>query len=405
MSMTIVQYTQQANDSFAECPLTEGDMLVLCQLAYMNLGDYAGHRLQEVRELAGDTIDTVVGDVHYDTYLSLIEALAEGERLGQVWLLGQQTVFDPANSCQFSATVFDCGTHLVLACRGTDGTLVGWKEDLDLLYKDSLASHRLAVDMLQQYAAKSRKPLVVAGHSKGGNIAVYAATMCRVNVQRRIAAVYNFDGPGFLADMYERPAYLHIADRIHKFVPEFCVFGTMLNAEQPYMVVVSDADGIWQHFAFNWQMQQDGSLIRSTEGLCRTAILLREIIDNMLPTMPESERVLFVDTVYEAMRSADVNVIGDIKKRDTIAKAHKFIRSQPKEVQATLWKLLFRLIAVSASTGLELTGERLAQAVRQRLCREDEAAAAATDAVSAPIVGQKADVDTDITTDVGDTDK
>lgn len=400
--MTIVEYARQSNDSLADRPLTEGDVLVLCQLAYMNVGDYTGHCLQEIRAMAGDAIADVVGQVHYDTYLSLIEALAVGNRLGQVRILGQQTIFDPANSCQFSATAFDCGTHWVLACRGTDGTLVGWKEDLDLLYKDSLASHRLAVDMLHRYAARLRKPVVVAGHSKGGNIAVYAATMCRADVQRQIEAVYNFDGPGFLAEMYERQAYLHIADQIHKFVPEYSVFGLIMNGEQPYTVIESSASGIWQHFAFNWQMQQDGTLIRSTEGLCRTSILVREIIDNMLPTMPESERVLFVDTVYEAMRSADVTVIGDIKKRDTMAKAHKFIRSQPKQVQATLWKLLFRLIAVSASTGLELTGERLGQAVRQRLRREDEAAAAYDD--TAPIWMRTGDTDGGADRETDDTD-
>jgi len=347
--MNIVEWAQVAQDKLTTTAVTEADSLLLCQLAYLHWDGYQGNTFAQVFAKAADDYTPVVGKVHYDDYLRLLTAVSGSPRFADVIVADYVEAFDEPTSCQFAAVLFDLGDGLYYALRGTDGTLVGWKEDLDLLYNSNLASQSLARDHLNEYAVRYPVgPIVVGGHSKGGNLAEFAAIFCRHEVESRILKVFNHDGPGFHEGLVENnPQRKRLASRIAKTVPEFSVFGLMLNRDEPYQIVKADAEGIWQHYPFNWRIEPNGSFER-TYRLDSKAILIRNIIETMLPTMPAGERMMFVHTLYQALRAAEVEKVGDIKSIQTISRMIKFNRTLPKNTKNTLWKMFFRLLGVIA---------------------------------------------------------
>ena len=127
-----------------------------------------------------------------------------------------------------------------MAFRGTDGTLVGWKEDFNMSFADAVPAQLHAVEYLNRAAALPGV-LRLCGHSKGGNLAVYAAAFCEPDVQERIAAVRSFDGPGFQQAVTEREAFHRVIDRVRTYVPRASVIGLLLEHEEDYTVAAVQA--------------------------------------------------------------------------------------------------------------------------------------------------------------------
>ena len=347
--MNIVEWARVSSQKLSVRQIKEGDSLLLSTLAYFHWDGCEGMSLSQVFETMADDYARLLGNIHYDDYLELFSAVAHSPRFADVLVADYQERFDESTSCQFASVLFHLGDGLYYAMRGTDGTLVGWKEDLDLLYNSNLASQSLARDFLDGYAVRYPDlPIVVGGHSKGGNLAEYAGIFCHPSTQDRVLAVYNHDGPGFLEGMVEdSPERARVAKRIAKTVPAYSVFGLMLNRAEPYEIVKADTEGIWQHYPFHWRVEESGKFER-TYRLDSKAILIRNIIETMLPTMPPSERMIFVHTLYQALRAAEVERVGDIKSMQTVMRMIKFNRTLPKDTKSTLWQMFFRLLSVIA---------------------------------------------------------
>ena len=145
-----------------------------------------------------------------------------------------------------------------LAFRGTDGTLVGWKEDFNLSFLDVVPAQLEAADYVQTFAAGFSGPLRLGGHSKGGNLAVAGAALAGMKARDQIRSVWSFDGPGLNAYLLARPGYSELLTRIRSFVPKSSVVGLLLAHEEPYTVVDSDQEGLFQHDPYSWQVQGPG---------------------------------------------------------------------------------------------------------------------------------------------------
>lgn len=351
--MNIIEYTQGNHIAFSARPFGDGDSLVLCQAAYLHLADFAGKALKEVCALSADQL-ALVSPTRTELNGGLLQALATSSRLGDVVILAQTNKFDEQSSCQFSATAFDLGDEVYVAYRGTDGTLVGWKENLDLLYKDEVAAQEQGLAFLAKCAEVYRKPLRVGGHSKGGVLALYAAAFCDLAVQEGIVCVYSHDGPGLRNDLIATDGYKRIADRLDKTVPELSIFGMLFNYDEPFRVVQAGGSGLYQHLPYNWIIREDGSFAKG-EGLTQRARIVRQIVDTMVPTMSMEDRYTFVSTVYYALKAANVNTVDEIATLRTVARVIAFNRKLPKETKHRLWRLLFQLISVAASTSTSVS--------------------------------------------------
>ena len=355
--MDIIEYTTNNHSTWVDHPFCDADSLVLCQASYLNMDAFLGGTLGSVWAHAQQDIAHTI-PARTELNSRLLQALATSTRLGSVVVADQINVFDEATCCQFCATLFDLGPCLYMAFRGTDGTLVGWKENLDLLYKDEVAAQEHGQALLQSYAHRYAKPMYVGGHSKGGVLALYAAAFCGASAQDHILAVFSHDGPGLRSALTETEGYRRIADRIQKTVPELSIFGMMFNYDAPFRVVQANASGIIQHLPYHWVINADGSFAEG-QGLTPSAKIVRQIVDTMVANMTVEERYTFVSTVYYALRAADVNKVDEIASMRTLARVVSFNRTLPKETKRTLWRLFFQLISVSASASADVTKDTL----------------------------------------------
>lgn len=234
-------------------------------------------------------------------------ALARSVRFGGMRLKDYVNQIDPEKEQQFSAVTVELGEAGTFAAfRGTDNTLVGWKEDFNMGYCARVPSQQAAAVYLERTAALSTGPLWAGGHSKGGNLAVYAAANCSPAVRARLAGVYNNDGPGFCGNALDRAGYEAVRGRIHTFVPQTSVVGMLLDHEEEYTVVCSDQTGILQHDPYSWQLKgPDFGCLEEVDGTSRfVSLTLKEWIAGL----DGPRRAEFVDALFEVLSAAGEQV-------------------------------------------------------------------------------------------------
>ena len=244
--------------------------------------------------------------------VTLLRALAGSARFRTLLLSNYVNKLDAKTQTQFSAVTlaFPDGTALV-SFRGTDSTLIGWKEDFNMSFVCPVPAQELAVSYLERAAAAyPDAPLLVAGHSKGGNLAVYAAAFCQQPVQARIRAVYNYDGPGFEAKTLAQPGYQRVCARVQTFVPQSSVVGMLLGHEEAYTIVHSTQSGLTQHDVYSWEVRPDGFVCLET--VTNSSRFLDATLKSWLAAMDTSQREAFVDAVYDIMVQTNAHTLHEM---------------------------------------------------------------------------------------------
>ena len=203
-----------------------------------------------------------------------------------------------------------------LAFRGTDSTLVGWKEDFNMTFQESVPAQRLAQEYVRSFSAANTYPMRLGGHSKGGNLAVYAGAKCDTAIQNRILEVFNHDGPGFTEQMMTDPGYLNIVPKVKTFVPQSSVFGMLLEHEEPYTIVHSRSVGPMQHDPYSWEaMGRDFVLV---EELTADSRFLDRTFKTWLAGMTAEERNEFFDSVFDLLMMENANRPRDVMRPQNI---------------------------------------------------------------------------------------
>jgi len=307
---------------FSQLPPNPVDALIFSTLAYINFkGIVPDHPRQwiSLRTAAEALLDEpdapertrVIED------LDLLKAAAESARFGRTGLTFYQDVFNPEEDTQFAAMTYflEDGTAF-LAFRGTDNTLVGWKEDFNMSFQESVPAQRLALQYVRNFATASKAPMHLGGHSKGGNLAVYAAAKISYFIQKRIITVYNQDGPGFSEKMMTDPGYLNIVPKIRTYVPQSSVIGMLLEHEEPYIVIKSKQLGLMQHDPYSWEIV-GGDFIPG-EALTSDSRFLDRTLKNWLAGMSNEERNTFFDSVFDLLMIENTSKTRDIVRPQNI---------------------------------------------------------------------------------------
>ena len=211
---------------------------------------------------------------------------------------------------QFAAVTFypDDRTACIVF-RGTDSTLVGWKEDFNMAFMPRVPAQADAAAYANQIGAAFPGRLLLCGHSKGGNLAIYAAAMCAPEIQARIDAVYAHDSPGFSRAVLESAGYRRIQPRIRKTIPQSSLIGMLLESHDQYTVVESRQSGIMQHDPFSWVIE-DGAF-RTLEKITAGAEFMNDTLDDWITGMSIAERERFVDALYDILSAGGITSIFD----------------------------------------------------------------------------------------------
>ena len=244
--------------SIGNAPVCPVDTLLFSMLPYIRLeGIVPIAPTAEPIRLSDATEDYLSRPENADSkHAPLLRQLAASTRFSSLRLLGAVEEIDREAGMQFAAITFLLpGQNLFVAFEGTDDTLIGWEEDFRMSYECPVPAQLKAVEYLRRVAAAHPlRRIYVGGHSKGGNLAMYAAVYSGPAYRHRIRAVYNHDGPGFCDNTLSSPEYLEMRDRIHTFLPESSIVGVLLEHDNNYKIVKSTATGLLQHDPYSWQI-------------------------------------------------------------------------------------------------------------------------------------------------------
>ncbi len=244
---------------------------------------------------------------------ALLEALGASARFGDAALSAYVDETDHVTGMQFAAvTVHLDNGYTYVSYRGTDSTITGWHEDFTMSF-DLVPAQPLAAAYLGHRLADTTGPLVVGGHSKGGNLAVYAAMKQDGHEQERIVAVYNNDGPGLAPGIADDAALARISDRIIRIVPEFAVIGRIFDSDVSTHIVASTARGLMQHDIMTWQVE--GVSLSERPAQSRRSVILNRAVDIWLEGAAPADRRDFTDAVFGALSAGGAVLLQDIPSR------------------------------------------------------------------------------------------
>lgn len=281
-----------------------------------------------------------------DKAVRLLYRLSDSHRFSTVLVQDYASHIDAAKDTQFSATTFRLpdGTFYI-AFRGTDDSLAGWKEDFYLAFREPVPAQQLADLYLREIAERTEGNLYVGGHSKGGNLAVYAAAHAPGDVQARMISVYSNDGPGFTREMVTGEAYRSIVDKVVSIIPHSSVIGMLLEHEERYKVVKSRHQGLFQHDGFYWEVK--GRAFVEAQTISRESELFDAALKNALRSISDEQLEQFIESLFQILEAAGAGTLSDLgleKGRQAISmlRTYTHMDEETKELLAGIVRLLFR---------------------------------------------------------------
>jgi len=254
---------------------------------------------------------------------------------------------------QFAAMAIHLGEQgIFLAFRGTDNTLVGWKEDFNMSFQDAVPAQWAARDYLERCARHLSGPLILGGHSKGGNLAVFSASMCQPQTRRRIKEIYNHDGPGFGDLVMNSSGYKTLVSRIHTYIPQSSVVGMLLEHREPYVVVKSRHIGVFQHDPYSWEVRRGCFVCLKdvTEG----SRMLDQTVKAWLEGLSTRERYEIVDTVYDMLQTTEADRVQELLQPRSIYNVIKAFVREDDQTRRLLAESLGQLAKTAVQTVREL---------------------------------------------------
>ena len=310
--MELMDYLKWRNDvSLRAAPFNEIDNVILSYLAYADFGEL----LQEEKRRVSietcwkrfckkhDLANVRESKLFIERVPLLLEDMVRGARFRGTKVVYFREVFDKEKVQQFAALVFllPDGTKYG-SFRGTDLSITGWKEDFLMSFTAETEGAKEAVSYLNEVAACVEGDLILGGHSKGGNFAMFAAAFCDDAVKERILKVYNNDGPGFREEIVRSAAYRELLPKITNIVPQTSIIGRLLSNEAAHTVVKSTAAGIFQHDVTTWEVTKDKFVRAEPDAF---SDFVEKSLGTWLETMDDEARKSLVETVFSMIEMTE----------------------------------------------------------------------------------------------------
>lgn len=350
----ILDYIAWRGDlSFGQSPFQEVDSLIFSALSYVDFGMISsviddahtvtiGQAGEEFFRLhADDTLHP--GRIIPVAIYELFDAMSRAPRYRDLKLSSYLNQIDEADEKQFSAIVIELSDYeFYIAFRGTDDTLVGWKEDFNMSFKSPVPAQKQALAFLNSVASQKQGFIRMGGHSKGGNLAAYAAGYATEEILNRILSVHNFDGPGFVSDLLGERQIRILSSMVDTIVPQSSVIGMLFEHEEPYHVVESSQRGILQHDPFSWEVR--GRSFVYVDDISGSAFRFDSTLRKFILAMNAEEKENFVDTLFAVLGETGAKTLSDLKMKD-IAAILKNLNSEDPESKKILLQAFKLLLA------------------------------------------------------------
>lgn len=342
----ILDYIKWRGDlSFHQDSFNEVDGLILSTLAYVefeqagiNLKTPVPKSLKEVGELfakycSDEKVST--GRLIPNKIIELLDEMSRCIRYQDMLLSHYVNQVDVDSEKQFSAIVIEPGDGTIfIAFRGTDDTLIGWKEDFNMCFKSPVPSQLQAVEYIDLIASNMQGDIRLGGHSKGGNLSVFASAFCRHGIEERIISVYNYDGPGFTKDVLSQMNRNESMKKVHTIIPESSVIGLLMEHEEEYDVVLSSSNGIFQHDPFSWEVM--GTEFIEVDDISARAYKLDHTLSDFLVAMNAEQKRELIDSLFGVLMNTGAKTLSDISFKEMPAIIKNFHEEENENKQLVL---------------------------------------------------------------------
>lgn len=367
----ILDYVRWRGDlPIRQVPLCEIDALILSYLAYMRLDglvkskfDLKGVLFADVAHKLLEKPEKERSSMNYDTKsdAQLLEKIIDSERFGTMRLTGYVNRVDEEKEKQFSAVTYllEDGT-MFLAYRGTDNTVVGWKENFNMSFAGQVPAQKDAVEYAERAASRLGRKMFLGGHSKGGNLAAYAGVFMNKEVKKNVLSVFNFDGPGFNEEIMQAPEFSCQRMDVRTFVPQSSMVGILLWHREPFTIVKSDSVSVFQHNVYSWQLMA-GKLITLTERTSNSCFA-DQTIKNWLENLQPAHRRQVINGIYAVLSASDGNQIADlfeVRNIMAIIRAAGAMDNQTRSAVAEAFKLLGASLMEAMPSWLDRTANNI----------------------------------------------
>ncbi len=377
---TVMDYLHWRGDlRFSQDPFNDIDAMVLAMLSYLPFGEILqGGDARDtitIQQTAARFLDKYQPDPkEVDTarqgriagveegIFQLVVAAAETIRFRDIQIARFEQKTDFTIGQQFAALTYslpDARGHNVIAFRGTDNTLIGWKEDFEMAYMEEIPAQESAREYLRKSIGIFSGRVTVCGHSKGGNLAVYAASRLNWLGRMLVARIINFDGPGFDFSLVSCDPFSGCEPKVVNYVPEESIVGMLLEPVGERHVIASGAHGISQHDTLNWEVQ--GREFIPAE-LATPTLLLEETLKSWLARIPIEKRKIFIEALFDIFGASEGKTIDPREHIRDISKIVKDFSRLDEDTRNLLGEVFSALSEQARST--------ISRAIKEKLARE-----------------------------------
>lgn len=316
----IMDYISWRGDlSFEQAQFNEVDNLILACFSYVNLDGISAVTKQKgigLKKLTKEfmklhTMKELEADKSFIRLAPfMMMEMAKSVRFGKCVVRNYVNDIVTEAEQQFAAMeiVLENGTSYV-SFRGTDDTIIGWKEDFNLS-TGVVPAQKRAIEYLQKISEHTDGMLRVGGHSKGGNLAIYGSVMCK-SAHEKILEIYSNDGPGFSREFQELPEMKEMMPKIIRIIPEYSIIGTLLEHEKEPVIVASSSKGLLQHDGFSWEVQ--GPALVRRDSLNKTALRFIEILHKWIDGMDTEQKRLLIEDLFATLQASGYENLSEVQ--------------------------------------------------------------------------------------------
>ena len=302
-----------AHKDFDTLPYSPIDSLLFSELAYFEFDNI----VQNVKSRnKGLLLSEIVENALYENMFplertaernkKLLGAAAYSKRYSKIKVNYYEDIFDVTKDTQFCAITFILPNgDACIAFRGTDSTITGWKENFNMLFTSPVAAQGHSVSYVDAVAKKVKGNIILTGHSKGGNLAIYSATKCSQAAKSKIVAIHSFDSPGFTKEFIESKEYIETEKIIKKFMPEESLIGVLLNNRDNYRIIKSEGSGIMQHDLFLWQVDISKNDFVDGEKLYKSSKFFDATFNDWVNSSTPEQREQFVEALFQMINAVN----------------------------------------------------------------------------------------------------
>ncbi len=373
-AVNVIDYCKWRGDiKLSYDPFNYIDNLLISYMSYVPLDDAFKvkdiYTISELNEffVRNDKKDLMDPNSFVAGAPTVLKVMAKADRFSNAKIYNYESILHEDSSEQFAAFMMDLDDKTTVVCfRGTDDTIIGWHEDLMISYTTTMSQIDAA-----QYLNKHDKLFKryrVIGHSKGGNLALYAAVNCKQRVRNKIIQVISNDGPGLRPNTYDKEVFKQISDRYIKIMPELSIFGIIFDDSKNKIIVKSSNNGIMEHSSSSWLCISNK--FETTNELSRTSQLLKENLDKFMANTNCEERERLVKEIYAAFKEANIANITDFA-HGGISVLLKAFKSTSQIFEGEARETLIKLIKVFTDAFTQDLSETVSSKARK--AKEDAA--------------------------------